>query len=101
MILKVKHNELKNVEQKMLKSSEKMELEINKIKTYLNELSNLWQGVDSEQFCQEVYSYTDRLKEISQFFKETSNFVNKANYAYEESDLSFKNQLEKEANENE
>ena len=96
MILKVKHKELKIVEEKMLKSSEKLEYEIKKINDCLNELSSNWQGIDSDAFCNEARNYINKMKSISDFYKETSLFVKKANYVYEESDSSLKNELEKE-----
>lgn len=98
MVVKVRHKELMEVKSNMINNSEELDIEINNILQYLNELKGVWQGEDADIFYEEAYNYINRMKTITNCFDVLGNFINDANHSYEVSDMSLKEELEKEAN---
>lgn len=98
MVVKVRHKELMEVKSNMINNSNELDIEINNILAYLNELKGVWQGEDADIFYEEAFNYINRMKTITNCFNVLGNFMNDANHSYEESDTSLKNELEKEAN---
>lgn len=98
MVVKVRHKELMDVKTDIITNSEELDIEINNILQYLNELKGVWQGEDAEIFYEEAFNYVNRMKSITNCFSAMGNFMTNANSSYEENDLSLKNELEKEAN---
>ena len=86
------------VKSNMINNSNELDIEINNILAYLNELKGVWQGEDADIFYEEAFNYINRMKTITNCFNVLGNFMNDANHSYEESDTSLKNELEKEAN---
>ena len=98
MVVKVRHKELMEVKSNMINNSEELDIEINNILQYLNELKGVWQGEDADIFYEEAYNYINRMKTITNCFDVLGNFINDVNHSYEVSDMSLKEELEKEAN---
>ena len=96
MLLKVKHDELKNVKDVMIKDSALLDDEINILKEQIEKLRTIWQGQDAKMFCDNVYNYVERMKTIPTSMRILGDFINKANNRYAESDEMFSRELQTE-----
>jgi len=96
MLLKVKHDELKNVKDVMIKDSALLDDEINILKEQIEKLRTIWQGQDANMFCDNVYNYIERMKTIPASIRTLGDFINKANNRYAENDEMFSRELQTE-----
>lgn len=97
MILKVKHEELRNVSKTMTKDGEAYDVEIKNMLEQIEKLKTIWQGEDAEQFYKNVKEYIEKMKNIPIALRNMSKFIDKANGGYSENDESFGKELEVEA----
>lgn len=98
MVIKVRQKELNDVKTKMMNDAEKLNIEIENLLQYLNELKAVWKGIDAELFQDEAYNYIKKMQTIPECLNVMGNFISNANNEYERQDNDFKNELEKETN---
>ncbi len=98
MILKVKHEDLNNVNKVMDSDSEILDKEIDSMAEQIEKLRTVWIGGDAKIFCDNFEHYLARMKGIPIALNNMAKFVKKANGGYEENDMKFSKELEKEAN---
>lgn len=96
MILKVKHDELNNVKDVMVKDGELLDTEIETLLGQIDKLKTIWQGQDAEIFCNNVYEYINRMKTIPITLRTMGKFINNINNQYSENDEAFGKELETE-----
>jgi len=96
MILKVKHGELKSVKDVTLKDSELLDQEINVLLEQIAKLQTIWQGQDSDFFCNNVSDYVNKMKSIPVCYRNLGNFINDVNNRYSQHDEAFSRELETE-----
>lgn len=96
MILKVKHEELKNVTDLMKKDAEALSEEINNVLSQIEFLKSVWEGSDSTIFYNNAYNYFNKMTTIAVAIQNLSKFIDKANNNYEERDESFSRELDTE-----
>jgi len=97
MLLKVKHAELKNVAKTMKTDSELYDVEIENILKQIEKLRGVWQGVDSEEFCNNFEVYVTKMKNIPVAMRNMLKVMDAANQGYEENDEAFGKALKVEA----
>lgn len=101
MNLKVKHDELSNVKDNMILDADRFDEERVIWTNSIEKLKNIWQGEDATIFYNKASAYVKRMEVISLCFRTMSEFMTDANTLYEDVDNSMKDDLEKEAlNEN-
>ena len=97
MVLKVSPGELRTVTDTMKKDKEEYEIEIEKMLSEIDKLRTIWQGTDATVFCDNVYNYVSKMKNITIALGNMSTFMNNANNGYTENDEEFSKELETEA----
>lgn len=97
MLLKVKHEELHDVLNTMVKDGDAYDTEIEKMLGEIEKLRTIWQGQDATVFCDNVHAYITKMKNIPIALRNMSTFIDKANNGYTEKDEEFSKELEKEA----
>ena len=95
MEIVVKHKELNEVAKNMDVNAEKMDVEIDKLLNDINNLSNIWQGKDSNIFCEKVKDYLDNLRDVPYTYRVLDNFIERADRSYKEIDDSYAESLER------
>ncbi len=98
MVLKVKHEELYNVVDVMEKDSDAYDTEIENMLKEIEKLRTIWQGQDAKIFCDNIYNYVTKMKNIPIALRNMSKFTRKVNGGYSDNDDSFSKELETEAN---
>ena len=102
MILKVKHNELKDVANTLTKDSEAYDTEITNMLNSINTLKEIWQGDDATEFCDKVTEYLSNMSNIPIAMRNMSNAITTIDNGYEAFDETFSNSLiEEETNDDE
>lgn len=96
MILKVKHDELNNVKDVMVKDSELLDSEIKTLLEQIEKLRTIWQGQDATIFCNNVYEYINKMKTLPVTLRTMGKFINNINNQYTENDEAFGKELETE-----
>ena len=97
MVVKVKHDELNEVSKVINKDSEAYDVEINNMLQAIEKLRGIWQGEDSETFCNNATEYITKMKNITRTMRNMTRVIDTANVGYEECDEAFGNALEAEA----
>lgn len=97
MIIKVKHNELKNYADHTNKNSALLENEIDSVIMNVEKLGTIWKGDDYDKFKDNILSYFTRMKVIPNTLSTISSFIKKVDDNYIESDESFARELRNEA----
>ncbi len=93
MEFKVKHSELKQTTDTFLNDSEILSIEIDNMLKYADSLRNVWQGIDSDKFYNNIYNYLNRMKIIPEALNTIGQFVGEVNGLYEEADEDFAKNL--------
>ena len=93
MEFKVKHSELKQTTDTFLNDSEILSIEIDNMLKYVDSLRNVWQGIDSDTFYNNIYNYLNRMKIIPEALNTIGQFVGEVNGLYEEADEDFAKNL--------
>lgn len=96
MILKIKHEELKNVKDVMKKDASLLNDEIDILLEQTEKLKTIWQGQDADMFCNNVYEYLKKMKPIPACLNVLGDFINNINNKYTENDESFSKELQTE-----
>lgn len=96
MIIKVDKEELKNVSNDLLKSSDNISYEIGVWEKAIEKLKNIWQGQDADVFYSRIDSYLLKLKMLSETSTSIGKFIDRANNKYIEKDKEFASELKKE-----
>lgn len=97
MDLKVKHEDLEQVNMKMDNDSETLNSEILSMEEQIEKLRTIWIGQDAKIFCDNFQDYLSKMKGIPIALSNMSKFVKKANGGYKENDEKFGKEMEKEA----
>ena len=97
MVIKVKHDELNQVSDIIKKDSEEFDLEIDNMFNQISRLREVWQGMDADEFCDNMDIYLLKMKNITFAMNDMNTIINTANKGYEEYDIAFGNALNKEA----
>ena len=97
MDLRVNHEELNNFYDLSNNESEYLREKIEFWLEKIEELKEIWQGKDADEFYENTRNYFERLKVIPEFYDTVNNFVLKANKEYRETDLESKKDFEKAA----
>lgn len=95
MKIKVNYNELNSKSKELEEEANDLERELDKLITYLSDVGNSWQGENSEIFIGNASDYYNSAKEVVMSIKAFSSFVNNANKNYYNSDVKWKNDVEK------
>ena len=98
MVLKVDHDELYDVTNVIKKDREDYKKEIENMLKEIERLRTIWQGGDSQVFCDKAFDYIQNMKKITNAMLSIKDFTDKANQGYAENDESFGSELEVEAN---
>lgn len=96
-MLKVKHNELKEVSNTLVKDSEAYDTEITNMLNNIETLRGIWQGEDASVFCDNVSEYISKMSNISIAMRNMSNAITTVDGGYEAFDETFSNSLLEEA----
>ena len=96
MILKVNHEELKNVTDVMLNDEEVLKSEVDKLLDYLEAIKLIWKGKDADAFYENAHEYISRMKIIPSAIGTFGNFINSVDNKYIENDDEFSNEINKE-----
>ena len=99
MLIKVKHEELKQVKDVMKKDGDLLDDEINVLLEQMEKLKTIWQGQDADVFYNHVYDYINKMKNIPNAMRHISEYINKANNRFADSDDAFSKQLQTEVEE--
>ena len=95
MDLRVNHEELNNFYDLSNNESEYLREKIDFWLEKIEELKEIWQGKDADEFYENVRSYFERLKVIPDFYDTVNNFVIKANKEYRQTDEESKKEFQK------
>ncbi|MBR4672243.1 MAG: WXG100 family type VII secretion target [Bacilli bacterium] len=96
-VLKVNPKELQDVRDIMDKDGVDFDAEIDKQLKLVEKLRENWVGEDAETFCNNYHNYLMRMKRLPQVMREMSNIVKDTNNQYNEKDMEFGDELNKEA----
>ena len=98
MKFNVKHTELKEVSDTILKDSEDYSTQIDNMISLVDNLRSVWSGEDALIFCDNFDSYLSKMKNIPIAMRNMSNAMNTVNKGYQYYDEMFGNALNREAN---
>lgn len=101
MVIKIKHEELKQVKDVMKKDADLLVSEIDVLISQVERLKTIWQGQDSDVFYNHMMDYTNKMKNIPNAMTRISEYINKVNIRYTDSDRAFSRQLQTEVDDNE
>ena len=97
MLIKVKHDLLKDVSETLVKDSEAYDTEITNMINSIDTLRGIWQGEDATTFCDNVTEYLSNVKEVPVVMRNMSNAITTVDGGYEAFDETFSNSLLEEA----
>ena len=95
MELKVNHIELNNVSKESENNAELLDEELDKLVNSVNELREIWQGKDSDEYCDRVYSYLKDLRVVPEIYRTIGNFIENTDKNYKDIDEEYSNELKK------
>lgn len=95
MELKVNHRELNNVSKESENNAELLDEELDKLVNSVNELREIWQGKDSDEYCDRVYSYLKDLRIVPEIYRTIGNFIENTDKNYKDIDEEYSNELKK------
>ncbi len=95
MDLRVNHEEINNFFDLSQNESELIKEDINVWLQKIEELKEIWQGTDADEFYENVINYFKRLNIVPEFYDSINNFVLEANRKYREADNEAKKEFEK------
>lgn len=95
MELKVNHRELNNVSKKSENNADLLDEELDKLVNSVNELREIWQGKDSDEYCDRVYSYLKDLRIVPEIYRTIGNFIESTDKNYKDIDEEYSNELKK------
>lgn len=101
MVIKIKHEELKQVKDVMKKDADLLVGEIDILIAQIEKLKTIWQGQDANVFYNHMMDYTSKMKTIPAAMTRISEYINKVNNRYADSDRAFSRQLRTEVDEDE
>ena len=99
MEIKVKHEELTNVEKVFDKDAEDFDSDIDKILQALETLKTVWQGQDADIFYKHSHEYFERMKALPITMRAFGKFIKRTNGDFTDGDESFSKELETEVEE--
>lgn len=95
MDLRVNHEEINNFYDLSQNESDLIKENINIWIQKIEELKEIWQGTDAEEFYENATNYFKRLNIVPEFYDSLNNFVLEANRKYRETDNESKKEFEK------
>lgn len=95
MDLRVNHEEINNFYDLSQNESDLIQENINYWLDKIEELRQIWQGKDADEFYENVTSYLNRLKVVPEFYNSVNDFVLDANRQYRKVDQESKKDFEK------
>ena len=95
MDLRVNHEEINNFYDLSKNESDLVQENINYWLDKIEELRQIWQGKDSDEFYENVTSYLNRMKIVPEFYNSVNEFVIDANRQYRNVDQESKKEFEK------
>lgn len=95
-VIKVKHEELKNVKNVMKNDGDSLDQELDALLKNIEKLRTIWQGQDSDFFCNNTLAYIDKMKKIPVAMRTISDFIDKADNGYSDHDEAFSRELQTE-----
>lgn len=98
MIFKVKHNELNQVSDTIKRDSEDYSSEVDSMLKDIESLRSVWQGVDAEEFCDNMEVFLKNVKNIPTAMSNMSNAIKVIDKGYVDCDTIFGDALKAEAN---
>ena len=96
MLIKMKHEELSNFKDVMVKDGDSYDAEIKSMLNQIAILRTIWQGDDAKEFCDNAERYFTKMKNIPIALRNMSRFVNQVNKDYTEADEAFARELRTE-----
>ena len=94
MELKVNHKGLNSVAKETHNNAELLDAEIDKLVDSTNELKDIWQGNDSEKYCDRVYSYLKDLRIVPELYRTFGAFIGNADKTYVDINDEYSTELE-------
>ena len=95
MDLRVNHEELNNFYDFSRNESDFLREEIELWLEKIEELKDVWQGDDANDFYENVTSYFKRMNILPEFYDSVNEFVIGANRKYKEVDYNAKNEFQR------
>ena len=96
MIIKVKHDELKNVKDVMARDGNAYDEEIKSMLNQISILRGIWQGDDAKEFCDNAEDYFTKMKTIPIALRNMSRFIDSVDKDLTEADEQFARELRTE-----
>ena len=93
MIIKADSDELDLFVKKMRNDSNDFSDEIDNIISLINQLGDVWQGIDATTFQNNISNYLEKMKVVPKALVTLSNVTDRINKGYLESDEAFTNAL--------
>ena len=93
MELKVNHRELNAVAKEAGNNATLLDEEIDKLVDSTNELKEIWQGKDSDEFCDRVYSYLRDLRIVPEIYRTIDGFIENVDKNYKDINEEYSNEL--------
>ncbi len=98
MELKVNHKELNIVAKETGNNANLLDEEIDKLVDGVNELKEIWQGQDSDEFCDRVYSYLKDLRVVPEIYRTLDEFMKNTDMNYKDINVEYSNELKNVVN---
>ncbi|MBR1385954.1 MAG: WXG100 family type VII secretion target [Bacilli bacterium] len=95
MKIVVTHEDLEDVTDELMEESQQLNVEINKLLSYVNRLDIAWTGNDKNVFVEKSQTYFTNMKEIVKSIEAFSNFAKEANREYRQKDEDWQASLNK------
>ena len=93
MELKVNHKELNVVAKETGNNAVLLDEEIDKLVGSVNELKEIWQGKDSDEFCDRVDSYLRDLRIVPEIYRTLDDFMENVDKNYKDINEEYSNEL--------
>ena len=95
MELKVNHKELNVVAKETGNNAVLLDEEIDKLVGSVNELKEIWQGKDSDEFCDRVDSYLRDLRIVPEIYRTLDDFMENVDKNYKDINEEYSNELKR------
>ena len=95
MELRVNHNELNSVAKESSYNAELLDTEIDKLTDSINALKDIWQGKDSDEFCDKAYHFLKNLRIVPGIYRTFDSFIERVDENYKDINEEYSKELDK------
>ncbi len=96
MNIEVDTDELRNCENILYSSSEKLNVEISYWEDQISELTAIWSGTEANSFYNKIGNYINKLKALSNSQKQFGDAIKQCSINYDDSNNNLTEQLKNE-----